>query len=65
MEENVVNIRKKYKPEFKRVLSDEGRVNKIFTADKNFRDILRKELQSRKGNDNQNNQNKQKGNRRD
>lgn len=47
-EEKIVDIRKKYKPEFKKVLTDETRVNKIFTADKDFREMLRKELQSRK-----------------
>ena len=49
-EEKVVGIRKKYKPEFKRVLGNEQRVNKLFQADKNFRDMLRKELMERRGN---------------
>jgi hypothetical protein len=47
-EEQIVNIRKKYRAEFKKVIPDDKRVNKIFTADKNFRDLLQKELQSRK-----------------
>lgn len=46
-EESAVNIRKKYKLEFKKVLIDDQRVNKLFTADVNFRQILRKELQNR------------------
>lgn len=50
MEEKIVNIRKKYKPEFKRVLGNDQRVNKLFQADKNFRDMLRKELMERRGN---------------
>jgi hypothetical protein len=47
-EEKVLNIRKKYKTEFKKAISDEQRVNKIFSAEKNFRDMLQKELQNRK-----------------
>ena len=47
-EEKVVNIRKKFKPDFKRVLGNDVRVNKIFVADKNFRELLRKELMQRR-----------------
>jgi small-conductance mechanosensitive channel len=47
-EERVVNIRKKYKPDFRRVLGNDERVNKIFVADKNFRELLRKELMNRR-----------------
>lgn len=50
MEERIVGIRKKYKPEFRKVLGNEQRVNKLFQADKNFRDMLRKELMERRGN---------------
>ena len=53
LEEKVLNIRKKYKAEFKKVLGTDQRVNQIFVAEKNFRDILRKELMKRR----QNNQN--------
>lgn len=49
-EEKVLNIRKKYRTEFKKVIPDEQRVNKIFSAEKNFRDMLQKELQNRKNN---------------
>jgi Spy/CpxP family protein refolding chaperone len=49
-EEKALNIRKKYKVEFKKVLTDEQRVNKLFTAELNFRQILRKELQNRRKN---------------
>ncbi len=46
-EEKVVGIRKKYKEEFKRVLKDDVRVNRIYTVDKSYRELLRKELQNR------------------
>ena len=49
-EEKVLGIRKKYKPEFKKVLQDDQRANRVFLADKNFKEILRKELQNRRGN---------------
>jgi len=47
-EEKVLGIRKKYKTEFKAVLGDEQRVNKVFVAEKDFRELLRKELQNRR-----------------
>jgi hypothetical protein len=47
-EENVLAVRKKYKPEFKAILGSDERVNKIFLAEKNFKEILRKELLKRK-----------------
>ncbi len=47
IEENVLNIRKKYKPDFKKVLLGDDRVNKILTIDREFNNILRKELQQR------------------
>jgi len=46
-EEEVVGIRKKYKNDFKQILKDDSRVNRIFTVDKGYRDLLRKELQNR------------------
>ncbi|MCE3283001.1 MAG: hypothetical protein K0Q66_1738 [Chitinophagaceae bacterium] len=46
-EEAVVNIKKKYKPKFKDVLKDDTRVNKVFALEKNFREMLRKEMQKR------------------
>jgi hypothetical protein len=46
-EEAVVGVRKKYKPEFKKILGTDERVNIIFTLDKRFKDLLRKELQRR------------------
>ena len=49
-EEKVLNIRKKYKADFKRVLGTDQRVNQVFVAEKSFRDLLRKELMNRRGN---------------
>ena len=47
-EEKVLGIRKKYKPAFKQVLADDQRVNRVYVVDKNFREMLRKELQNRR-----------------
>ncbi|MGI8635796.1 MAG: hypothetical protein ACR2KZ_10375, partial [Segetibacter sp.] len=44
LEEKILNIRKKYKDEFKSILGTDERVNKLFVAEKNFREMLRKEL---------------------
>jgi hypothetical protein len=49
-EEAILNIRKKYKPEFKKVLNDDARVNKVFSIDKNFKEVLRKEMEQRRKN---------------
>lgn len=48
LEEKVLNTRKKYKNDFKQVLGSDERVNKLFVAEKNFREILRKELLQRR-----------------
>ena len=45
-EEKVVNIRKKYKTEFTQALPGE-RVNQFFKADKEFNNVVRRELQDR------------------
>ena len=47
-EEKILNIRKKYKTDFKKILGTEERVNKLLLAEKKFRDILRKELIERR-----------------
>lgn len=47
-EEKILNIRKKYKPEFKKVLNDDARVNKVFAIDKNFKEVLRKKMEERR-----------------
>ncbi|MCW3079146.1 MAG: hypothetical protein JWR87_576 [Segetibacter sp.] len=44
LEEKFLNIRKKYKDDFKAVLGTDERVNKLFVAEKNFTEMLRKEL---------------------
>lgn len=49
-EEKVVNIRKKYKTDFKKVLETDLRVNQVFLAEKSFKELLRKELMKRRGN---------------
>jgi Skp family chaperone for outer membrane proteins len=49
-EEAILNIRKKYKAEFKKVLNDDARVNKVFAIDKNFKEMLRKEMEQRRKN---------------
>lgn len=46
-EEAALNVRKRYKPEFKKVLVDDVRVNKVFKVDAEFRDELKKELKRR------------------
>ena len=46
-EETIVNIRKKYKIEFKKILVSDTRVNKVYVVERNYRDLLRKELQKR------------------
>ncbi|HEY0679165.1 MAG TPA: hypothetical protein VGD17_12810 [Chitinophagaceae bacterium] len=47
LEEKVVNIRKKYFDEFSRVLNKE-RANSVFKADKEFKDVVRRELMERR-----------------
>lgn len=47
IEEAVLNIRKKYKPEFKKILSDDARVNQVFRVDADFINELKKELRKR------------------
>lgn len=46
-EENVLNIRKKYSTDFKKVLGTDDRVNKVLTVDRDFNNVLKKELQER------------------
>lgn len=50
VDEKILGIRKKYKEDFKKILGSEERVNKLLIAEKNFRDILRKELIQRRMN---------------
>jgi hypothetical protein len=46
-EENVLNIRKKYRGDFKKVLNTDDRVYKVLTIERDFNNVLRKELQHR------------------
>ena len=46
-EEDVLNIRKRYRAEFKKVLVTDERANKALTAERDFNNMLRKELQER------------------
>ena len=48
-EEKVVEIRKKYKDNFKSILNSNDRANKVYVSEKNLRDLLKKELQNRQG----------------
>jgi phosphoglycolate phosphatase-like HAD superfamily hydrolase len=47
--EAVLNIRKKYKNDFKKILGSDQRVNKLFVAEKGFMKILQNELRNRQG----------------
>ena len=47
MEEKIVGIRKKYKTEFLQAISDE-KINQFFKIDKEFNNVIRKELQERR-----------------
>ncbi len=42
-QEAIVNVRKKYKPEFKNIVGSDERVNKTYTAEGEFRNMLRGE----------------------
>ena len=48
-EEAALNIRKKYKNDFKKALGSDERVNKAMGADRAFMGMLREELENRKG----------------
>ncbi len=43
-EERLLNIKKSYTSEFKKVLSTENRVNKVYGVDRKFSGIVKKEL---------------------
>ncbi len=46
-EEVLVNIRKKYKGNFKRILIDDNRVNRVFIIERQYRELLRNEIKKR------------------
>ncbi|MBI2284619.1 MAG: hypothetical protein HYU71_12975 [Bacteroidetes bacterium] len=48
MEEDMLNLRKKYRSEFKKILNTDERVNKALTVDRDFMIAVRKELQQRR-----------------
>jgi hypothetical protein len=47
-EEAALNIKKKYKNDFKKALGSDERVNKALTADRSFMEMIRAELQNRR-----------------
>ena len=46
-EEELLTLRKKYRDEFRKVLVSDQRANKALTADRDFNNVIRKELQKR------------------
>ena len=48
-EEAALNIRKKYRTDFKKALGSDERVNKALAADRAFMAMIKEELQNRKG----------------
>ncbi|HMZ46244.1 MAG TPA: hypothetical protein PLU36_05525 [Chitinophagaceae bacterium] len=46
-QEEALNIKKKYKPEFKKILNDESRANLVFKAERDFLVELQKEVKKR------------------
>lgn len=46
-EEKVLNIRKKYKPDFEKIVGNE-RMNRVFNAEQDFRRVLIKQLKNKK-----------------
>lgn len=47
LEEKILNVRKRYRNDFKKILEDDERVNKVYVLEKNFREMLRNELLDR------------------
>lgn len=47
-EEDMLNLRKKYRTEFKKILITDERVNKTLTVDRDFMVVVKKELQQRR-----------------
>jgi hypothetical protein len=48
-EEKILAIRKKYQPEFRRILGSEERAQKVYTIDREFAKLAREEMQKRAG----------------
>src|SRR4051794_22543343 len=51
LEEKILNIRKKYKNDFKKILGNDERGNKVYILEKDFREMLRNELLDRQTKD--------------
>ncbi|CAA9524070.1 MAG: hypothetical protein AVDCRST_MAG96-3089 [uncultured Segetibacter sp.] len=51
LEEKILNIRKKYKYDFKKILVDENRANKVYVLEKSFREMRRNEILDRQSKD--------------
>ena len=49
-EEKALNVRKKYNPDFRKILMSDERVNKMYKLEKDFNNELRKELMNRRMN---------------
>lgn len=47
-EENALNLRKKYRTEFKKLLNTDARANRALMLERDFNNIIRKELQKRR-----------------
>ena len=46
-EEKTLTVKKKYNIEFKKILASDDRANKVFLADRDFANFIKKELQER------------------
>ena len=57
LEEQVLNIRKKYKENFRKILGSEERANKLFVAENEYGKMIRKEWQNRMQHHNRTNEN--------
>lgn len=49
-EEKAVEIRKRYKGDFKKILNRDERVNRMFVSEKKLKELFKKELQNRQKN---------------
>lgn len=49
-EEKALSVRKKYSTEFRKILGSDDRVNKVYTAERGFNSMMRKELLKRRMN---------------
>lgn len=49
-EEKLVEVRKKYQGDFRKILGSDERVNKLFVVEKNFYELMKNELKKRQQN---------------